>query len=85
MIKVQVGYEVGGRRYENPSKAMDAFGASIMQAVGEEVAGQLRDVRCPEHRQPPRVTVVGQSTDQMDIKIEGCCERVVTAAERVLS
>lgn len=83
-MDIKIEYEVGGRRYKDPSKAMDALSASIMQSVGEQVAQKLRDVRCPEHQKPPTVTIVGQSGDQVDLEIEGCCEKVISAAKEEL-
>jgi len=81
---IRLTYEVDGRIYDDPSKAMDALTASLFQEVGKEVAEHLRAVKCPEHDEHPTVTVVGTSADQIDLRVSGCCDRLVEAAERAV-
>jgi hypothetical protein len=84
MFKIEIEYEVDGKRYKDPSKAAGALTASLMQTVGEQVADQLSRVRCPEHGDRPKVRIVSQSTDQIEFQIHGCCEQLVAAAESQL-
>ena len=41
---------------------------------------KLRDVRCPEHHQPPRLRFNGSSLRQMTISISGCCPKLMEIA-----
>jgi hypothetical protein len=41
---------------------------------------KLRDVRCPEHHQPPRVRFHGASLREMSISLTGCCSKVMELA-----
>jgi hypothetical protein len=46
------------------------------QAIEEK----LRDVRCPEHRQPPRIRFHGVSLRDVSVSLSGCCEKVMQVA-----
>jgi hypothetical protein len=45
---------------------------------------KLRDVRCPEHHQPPRLRFQGSSLRDISISLSGCCPKVMDIAnERI--
>ncbi len=41
---------------------------------------KLRDVRCPDHHQPPRVRFQGDSLRNITVSLSGCCSRVMEIA-----
>jgi len=41
---------------------------------------KLRGVRCPEHRQPPRLHFHGDSLREITITLSGCCARLMELA-----
>jgi hypothetical protein len=41
---------------------------------------KLRDVRCPEHHQPPRVRFNGTSLRDITVSLSGCCAKVMELA-----
>jgi 5'-3' exonuclease len=41
---------------------------------------KLRDIRCPEHHQPPRLRFHGTSLCDITISLSGCCYRVMEIA-----
>jgi hypothetical protein len=41
---------------------------------------KLQGVRCPEHRQPPRLHFHGASLREITISLSGCCERLMAVA-----
>jgi 5'-3' exonuclease len=41
---------------------------------------KLRDIRCPEHHQPPRLRFHGTSLRDITISLSGCCYRVMDIA-----
>jgi 5'-3' exonuclease len=41
---------------------------------------KLRDIRCPEHHQPPRLRFHGSSLRDITISLSGCCYRVMEIA-----
>jgi hypothetical protein len=46
---------------------------------------KLRDVRCPEHHQPPRVRFNGTSLRDITISLSGCCSKVMDLANARIS
>jgi 5'-3' exonuclease len=41
---------------------------------------KLRDVRCPEHNQPPRLRFQGNTLRDVSISLSGCCAKVMDLA-----
>jgi hypothetical protein len=41
---------------------------------------KLRDVRCPEHHQPPRLRFHGTSLRDITISLSGCCSKLMEIA-----
>lgn len=45
---------------------------------------KLRDIRCPEHHQPPRIRFHGDSLRDISISLSGCCHQLMDIAnERI--
>jgi 5'-3' exonuclease len=41
---------------------------------------KLRDIRCPEHNQPPRLRFHGSSLRDISVSLSGCCAKVMEIA-----
>lgn len=41
---------------------------------------KLRDVRCPEHHQAPRVRFQGDSLRDITVSLSGCCSKLMEIA-----
>ena len=41
---------------------------------------KLRDIRCPEHKQAPRVRFHGTTLRDISISLSGCCSKVMELA-----
>jgi len=41
---------------------------------------KLRDVRCPDHRQPARVRFHGSTLRDISVSLSGCCDKLMEIA-----
>jgi hypothetical protein len=48
----------------------------------ERTASKLRDLRCPDHHQPPRLKFHGESLRTIDIQMSACCPKLIALANR---
>ena len=48
----------------------------------ERTASKIRDLRCPDHDQPPRLKFHGSSLRNIDIQLTACCAKLITLANR---
>jgi hypothetical protein len=46
---------------------------------------KLRGVCCPEHRQRPRVRVIGTSIRDAKLSITGCCDKLMAMANQAIA
>lgn len=48
----------------------------------ERTASKLRDLRCPDHHQPPRLKFLGSSLKNINIQMSACCAKLIDLANR---
>jgi hypothetical protein len=46
---------------------------------------KLRGVCCPEHRQRPRVRVIGTSIRDAKLSVTGCCDKLMAMANQAIA
>jgi hypothetical protein len=51
----------------------------------EHTARKLREVRCPDHRQAPRLRFHGASLREISIQLSGCCEKLIAIANEKIA
>ena len=59
------------------------------EAAGSEIeefkartATKIRDVRCPDHNQTPRLRFHGASLRDISIQMSGCCDKLIAMANQ---
>ena len=55
----------------------DRLGVERFKQTTED---KLRDVRCPDHRQAPRIRFHGSSLRDITISLTGCCSKLMEIA-----
>ncbi len=48
----------------------------------ERTASKIRDLRCPDHHQPPRLKFKGESLKTINIQLSACCTKLIALANR---
>ena len=56
------------------------FDRARVERFKQATENKLRDVRCPEHRQPPRLRFEGETLRDISISLSGCCAKVMELA-----
>jgi hypothetical protein len=51
-----------------------------MERFKQATQEKLRGLRCPEHRQPPRLHFTGVSLREVSISMRGCCSKLMELA-----
>jgi hypothetical protein len=46
----------------------------------EQTLRKVRDVRCPDHKQPPRVRFMGATLRDITIQMSACCAKCAELA-----
>jgi hypothetical protein len=61
----------------SPAYSIDEFKKST--------ARKLDAVRCPDHRQPPRLKFNGTTLRDVTIQMSGCCSKLLDLANRAIA
>lgn len=56
-----------------------------VEAFKERTGAKLRGIRCPEHRQPPRIKFHGSTLRDVSIQMSGCCQKLIELANRAIA
>ena len=51
----------------------------------ERTARKIQDVRCPDHRQPPKLRFQGTTLQTISIQMSGCCEKLIALANQKIA
>ena len=70
---LEFSVEVGGKKCR-PGDIIDALHWARVTSLREAVEERAGDMVCPEHAEPPRVTVTNGRGDRIEFQVRGCCE-----------
>jgi len=56
------------------------FESMRVERFKQSTKEKLRGLRCPDHRQTPRLHFSGRSLRDIDISMSGCCEKLMELA-----
>jgi hypothetical protein len=56
------------------------FDSMRVERFKQSTRDKLRGLRCPEHRQPPRLHFSGATLREITISMSGCCGRLMELA-----
>ena len=51
----------------------------------KHTARKLETVRCPDHRQPPRLKFQGATLRDVTIQMSGCCAKLLEIANKAIA
>jgi hypothetical protein len=58
--------------------------AERVEAFKTATCDKLRSVRCPVHRQAPRIRFEGTCLRDISVNLSGCCDRLLELANRAI-
>ena len=79
-----ISFEINGRKVR-PNQVADVLEKAILQNLSDSISKQLRNVRCAEHGERPKVKCKGRKLDKLTFEISGCCESLIQRATKKLS
>jgi hypothetical protein len=56
-----------------------------VQEFRERTERKIRDLRCPDHRQPPRLKFKGATLRDVTIQMSACCNKLIDLANRAIT
>ena len=58
---------------------------ALVEEFKEQTLRKMRDVRCPDHQQPPRVQFRGATLRDLTIQMTSCCKKCAELANRKIA
>lgn len=56
-----------------------------VQEFKQRTEDKLRGIRCPDHRQGPRLKFRGSTLREISIQMSGCCDKLIEMANRAIA
>ena len=56
-----------------------------VQEFKQNTARKLEGIRCPDHRQPPRLKFHGTTLRDINVQMSGCCDKLIDLANRAIA
>ena len=57
----------------------------LMGEFKQRTLEKVRDLRCPIHRQPPRIRFQGTTLRDVSIRMSGCCDALIAIANQKIA
>ena len=73
---VDVSFEIKGKRIE-PDNMTDVLDILFLKHVSEKIKASVASIHCTKHDEQPSILVKGQSLDNLNYEISGCCEDLI--------
>jgi len=70
---VEITFKIDGETVE-PDNMKDVLDIMFLEHLRDELVNTLKAERCKEHGHEPKITVKGESLDDLSIEVNGCCE-----------
>ncbi len=84
---IDIEFRIGGEK-QSLNKELDGMvakaDAEARKSAQEYIQRKLAHVRCPEHGGALRIVVEGPSWDDFELSVEGCCQKLIGEATKVL-
>jgi len=55
---------------------------NVLDRFKEQTREKLQDLRCPDHRQSPRLQFHGSTLRDVTIRLTACCDKLAALANR---
>ena len=78
---VDISFEIKGITV-TPAEMKDVLDVMFMEHLHDEISNRIGSMRCQKHGLEPRVTVKGQSLDDLIYEVTGCCDDLVNEARK---
>jgi len=56
-----------------------------VQEFKQNTARKLEGIRCPDHRQPPRLKFNGTTLRDITVQMSGCCPKLLDLANKAIA
>ncbi len=56
-----------------------------VQEFKQNTARKLEGIRCPDHRQPPRLKFNGTTLRDITVQMSGCCSKLLDLANKAIA
>lgn len=59
--------------------------AGTVEEFKQQTARKVAHVRCPEHREAPRLKFHGRTLREVSVRMSGCCAKLLEIANRAIA
>ena len=78
---VDISFEIQGVAVE-PHEMKDVLDVMFLEHLYHEISNCLGTLQCEKHGLEPKVKVKGQSLDEVNYEITGCCKELINEAQK---
>ena len=79
----EISFEIKGKKVE-PHGMKDALDVMFMEHLYDEISNRLGPLKCKKHGHEPKVIIKGQSLDNLNYEVTGCCNDLIIEAQKKL-
>ena len=81
---VDVSFEINGETVQ-PDSMSDALDILFLKHIREKTKNSLGAINCTEHGEKPSIIVRGQTIDNLNFEVSGCCGDLINKVNKQLN
>ncbi len=80
---LEISFEINGKKVHQ-NKISEELERSIVKNIVEQLSKKVGYVVCPEHGNYAKITASGDSISHLDLRVSGCCQKIVDKVKSIL-
>ena len=81
---VDISFEINGKIVQ-PDDMTDALDILFLKHIREKTNDSLASTCCPAHGEKPSIIVRGQTIDNLNFEVSGCCDDLINKVNKQLN
>ena len=69
-------FKIHGKKVD-PINFGNALDQAVLESVKQLILKRVGSARCPQHGRQATIVFTGLTTDKMNFKVSGCCQRLI--------
>jgi len=78
---VDIKLKMNGRTIK-PEEIENEINREILKKIIATIRDKVENIRCPIHGEKPKIICVAKSLEDIDLKVEGCCDTLISEVKK---
>jgi len=84
MAEIPFAFIIAGEEFD-PATIDDPEQAERLEQIVDAISARVEGLSCPKHGETPRFVCSGDTLEEINLQVQGCCEELIELATQRLT